>query len=294
MGAQADRPRRVGIYAAAFSFIALTRHLTLQTHALDLGYYVQVVWSIALLLVDVHWIMPYFRGAPYRHLYRYTHLGSSVGGILVSPLVRPGVVIRTVLTAAKARYLLALLAPLGFLRLFAPRALAAALPGLAMNLLSRDPRLYHHRSQYVSFVLPFLILAAVEGYRALGAAAPGRRRIGRLSPAVALAVAAFASVAPTSRTVNELAVSRWWPDERVRAVHRLMARVPPMASITTNERLVPHLATRPTVFVSKEDGLLRAEWLLEQETVVGSAPGFEVIARDGGYALARTVSAKRG
>ena len=39
------RPRRVlavgiAVYAAIFSFVTLTRHLTLLTHALDLGYYV--------------------------------------------------------------------------------------------------------------------------------------------------------------------------------------------------------------------------------------------------------------
>src|SRR5207248_4998225 len=46
------RPRRVlviGIlaYAAIFSFITVTRHLTLLTHALDLGYYVQLTWNLA-------------------------------------------------------------------------------------------------------------------------------------------------------------------------------------------------------------------------------------------------------
>ena len=46
------RPRRVlavGIlaYAAVFSFITVTRHLTLLTHALDLGYYVQLTWNLA-------------------------------------------------------------------------------------------------------------------------------------------------------------------------------------------------------------------------------------------------------
>jgi uncharacterized membrane protein len=45
-------PRRVlavGIltYAATFSFITVTRHLTLLTHALDLGYYVQLTWNLA-------------------------------------------------------------------------------------------------------------------------------------------------------------------------------------------------------------------------------------------------------
>jgi hypothetical protein len=48
----AVRPRRVvtvgvGIYALVFSFVTVTRHLTFATHALDLGYYVQLVWHLA-------------------------------------------------------------------------------------------------------------------------------------------------------------------------------------------------------------------------------------------------------
>src|SRR4029450_1844664 len=36
-----------GAYAAIFAFITITRHLNLMTHALDLGQYVQIVWSMA-------------------------------------------------------------------------------------------------------------------------------------------------------------------------------------------------------------------------------------------------------
>ena len=34
-------------YAVVFSFVTVTRHLTFATHALDLGYYVQLVWNLA-------------------------------------------------------------------------------------------------------------------------------------------------------------------------------------------------------------------------------------------------------
>jgi uncharacterized membrane protein len=46
------RPRRVVmvgvvVYAVLDCFITLTEHLTLGTHALDLGYYVQLTWNLA-------------------------------------------------------------------------------------------------------------------------------------------------------------------------------------------------------------------------------------------------------
>ena len=48
----AFRARRVVVvgvvaYAAVFSFVTVTRHRGLLTHALDLGYYVQLVWNLA-------------------------------------------------------------------------------------------------------------------------------------------------------------------------------------------------------------------------------------------------------
>jgi len=46
------RPRRVvavgvAAYALLFSFVTVTRHFTFATHALDLGYYVQLTWNLA-------------------------------------------------------------------------------------------------------------------------------------------------------------------------------------------------------------------------------------------------------
>src|SRR6185369_8994686 len=37
----------IAAYAVLFSFVTVTRHLTFATHALDLGYYVQLTWNLA-------------------------------------------------------------------------------------------------------------------------------------------------------------------------------------------------------------------------------------------------------
>src|SRR5207244_8622728 len=111
--------------------------------------------------------MPYSRGSPYPHLGPYPPLAASLPEILVTLVARPWRWAPVMLTLPKLAYLAAMLAPLGFLPLLAPRALAAALPGLAMNLLSLDPVLFNYRSQYQSFVLPFLVLASVDGYARL-------------------------------------------------------------------------------------------------------------------------------
>jgi uncharacterized membrane protein len=243
--------------------------------------------SVAVLFVELSWVMPAFRGEPYPHLHRYRHLGGSLGEVLLG-LLRPWRWLPVVVTLPKLVYLGAMLAPLGFLPLAAPPALAAAAPGLAMNLLSVDPVLFHYRAQYQAFVLPFLLLAAIEGYRALGEAAAQRRPGRRPAPGTLVTLAVVASVVLTARTVNDLGVARWRLGHEQRAAHALLGRVPPKAPVSANERLVPHLAARAEVFVFPA-GLGRSEWVLERAAVLRreAAPGYREAARAGPWVLLR-------
>ena len=244
------------------------------------------VACVALLWLDMNVLMPHFRGEPYPHLVkRYAYLGNTLPEVLVSVVVRPWRWAPVVFTADKALYLLALLAPLGFLPLAAPRAAAAALPGLAMNLLASDPVLFHHRTQYQAFVLPFLLLAAADGYAVLREASWRPRRVAARAVVVA---AAIVSLVLASRTVNELGVSKWALGPQQRAVHALMKRVPPLAPVSVNERLVPHLAARPECYVFPT-GVERAQWVLDLESNVARAKttGFEIVAREQGWVLLR-------
>src|SRR5207249_5463548 len=122
---------------AAVAVVGFGRWLALPRRRWALGVAVAAA-SVLVLLVDLAWVMPYFRGGPYPHLHRYRHLGGSVPEILVTLVARPWTWALDVLTLPKLVYLAAMLAPLGFLPLMAPRALAAALPGLAMNLRSEE------------------------------------------------------------------------------------------------------------------------------------------------------------
>src|SRR5207245_292963 len=173
-------------------------------------------------------------------------------------------------------------------RRWAVGAAAAALPGLAVNLLSTDAFLFHHRTPYQAFVLPFLMLAAVEGFATLREAAWWPRRIPRVAPLVAAGVVA---VVLASRTVNELGVSKWALGPEQRAAHALMTRVPPLIPVSVNERLVPHLATRAECYIFPA-GVDRAQWVLDRESSITreKVGGFEVVARERGWTLLRRQS----
>ena len=243
-----------------------------------------VIAALVVLFVDLRVLMPPLRGAPYSHLQRWAYLGSSAGEILTNVVVRPWRWLAVGLAPAKLFYLVKLLAPLGFLPLLAPRALLAVTPTLAMNLLSLDPILVNHRAQYQSFVLPFLVLAAVEGYAALCAFAATRRpRV----PAGVLALACVVSVAMTARTFNDFMVDRWRLGPEQRAAYALMARVPPGASVTANDRIVAHLATRREVYLSPTN-VGRSEYVLERVSELPAPPdGYRLVAREGAWMLYR-------
>ena len=241
-----------------------------------LGAAVAVV-SALLLAFDLKYVMPLFRGEPYPHLHRYAYLGSSLGEILLNIVVRPWRWVGVALTGGKLVYLLAMLVPLGFLPLLAPRVLPAAVPGLALNLLSVDPVLVNFRSQYQAFVLPFLMLAAVDGY--------ARIRRWRRAPAV-FALGFFASVLLTARTANDLMVTRWRLAAEQRAAYSLMGRIPGDAVVSANERLAPHLATRRQIFIYPT-GIGISEYVVDVEPVLRARPasGYREIARAGGWIL---------
>ena len=217
-------------------WLAIARRRWLGGGAMALG-------AFALILVDTRWIIPYFRGEPYSHLARYAHLGQSVPAIVASVLLHPLRALGSVLTTQRLVYLTALFAPLAFLPLLAPELILAALPALLENLLGQDPVLFDYRTQYQSFVLPFLFAAAIVGYDRLA-----RRRPGPW-PRKPLAIAMLVSLAMAASTFNSLSVERFWPKPAQRLSWEVMAQVPPGAALSAQDPYVAHLSLRPLVFV---------------------------------------------
>jgi uncharacterized membrane protein len=200
--------------------------------------------AFALLVADTRWLMPHFRGAPYPHLGRYAHLGRSVPEIAWAMLLHPFRAMGALWSWPRRLFYLGnLFGPLAFLPLLAPAALLALLPPLLENLLGQDPVLFSHRTQYQSFVLPFLMNGAIAGYERLARKHPGRW------PGRVLTAAMIASLAFTSPTVNDLALERSWPTAEHRQAWEIMAQVPAGASLSAQDQYVAHLSLRPLVFV---------------------------------------------
>lgn len=124
-----------------------------------------VCWGLFAFLV----VMPHFYpGAQHNNFwYRYEELGSSPGAAIVNILLHPWLLFTTFITLDRFYYLAGLFRSAGFLSLLAPESLLPILPSLAINLLSTDPLLYSGVYQYNSAIIPFLMLAAIEGAQRL-------------------------------------------------------------------------------------------------------------------------------
>lgn len=253
---------------AAIAVVGLGLWLVVVLRRFVLGAALIVV-AIGWLFAAVEWVMPMFRddhAYPYITAH-YRHLGDSLAAVLLTPIQKPLTVFVLLLTVERLRYVLALLAPLVFLPLLAVPALLGALPGLAQNLLSDYPVLFHHRSQYQSFVLPFLVIAAILGLERLSHRIVGATRLGWLTPARALACAALASAALSARTMNDFALTSWRLAESHRAAYRLLDAIPAGATVSAGERLFPHLYDRATVFVFP-GGVPGAEYVLVDRSLL--------------------------
>ena len=206
-----------------------------------------ILVSLAWLFATVHWLMPFFRDDrtyPYLAVH-YRHLGDSLGEILLSPILRPRAVLGILPTLSRVQYLVAVLAPLGFLPLLAPLSAIGALPALAQNLLANYPVLLNYRAQYQSFVLPFLFVGAVGGLEGVQRARSSRW----LNAGTILVAAMLMSLVLSAATINDLAVGSWWPDARHRAAYRVLAQIPPGSTVSAGERFFPHLYDRAQVSV---------------------------------------------
>ena len=92
--------------------------------------------------------------------------GRAVGSgrdMLLALASHPLAVLRLFASWERLGYVLRLLWPVGFVALLAPRALAGALPILAINFLSSFPRVRTIESHYTTAMVPFIMAAALIG-----------------------------------------------------------------------------------------------------------------------------------
>ena len=114
-------------------------------------------------------MIPHFNRAGTSNFFtRYSEVGSTPGGIVHTAVTNPAKIVTTAFTGRGLGYLARLLLPLGGLALLAPLALVAAVPELAVNLLSAAATQTSIRFHYTAGLIPILIAATVFGAKPVG------------------------------------------------------------------------------------------------------------------------------
>jgi uncharacterized membrane protein len=216
--------------------------------------------TLSLLLILG--VMPAVSGGESDFYRRYGEVGGSPGGIVETILTDPVHVLEVAFDGRGLGYLARLLAPVLFVAV-APLTLVAALPELAINLLSSTATQTSIHFHYTAAITPALVAGSV-----FGAARIARRRPETATPlavtAVVLALAAGWWLGPLPYPGGEdLAADAWRVDSHDRVADRALERVPADAVVSASNVLGAHLSERKRIlsFPYRQD----ADWIVVDE-----------------------------
>ena len=215
-------------------------------------------------------VIPHYNAGAESDFYgRYSEVGGSLGGIVKTAVTHPLRILDAAFSSRDLHYLLQLVAPLAGLCLLAPLVLVAALPELALNLLSSTTTQTSIHFHYTAGLIPPLLIATVFG----------AKRIGRWAVPVAMVVVLAALVGnyrlgpiPGWRHVpggQQFQATAQHVSAHDRIADRALKLVPAKAVVSATNTLGGHLSARRRVlsFPFVED----ATWIAADETQPGYA-----------------------
>jgi uncharacterized membrane protein len=221
-------------------------------------------WSVIAIAV----VIPHFHTAGESDFYgRYSEVGGSAAGIVKTTFTHPSRIAHAAFTGRDLRYVLQLVLPLAGLSLLAPLVLLAALPELALNLLSATPTQTSIHFHYTAGLIPPLVIAAVLG----------AKRLTRWGLAAALAVVIAALVGayrlgpiPGWRHLpggSHFQATAAHVTEHDRIAARALQLIPKSAVVSATNTLGAHLSARRRIlsFPYIQD----ATWIAADETQPG-------------------------
>ena len=228
--------------------------------------------AVALIAIEV--VVPHFNRAGSSSFFaRYSEVGGSPGGIVHTAVTKPWKLVTTAVTGRGLGYLARLLLPLGLLALLAPLLLIAAIPELAINLLSAATTQTSIQFHYTAGLIPVLIAATIFGAARLARSRPHR--------AAQLATGALVLALVSNYALGAIPLWRYFPGGQQAEAHaaditrhdRIAARalrlIPQSAVVSATNTLGGHLSARRRVlsFPIIQD----AAWIAADETSPGYA-----------------------
>jgi uncharacterized membrane protein len=227
------------------------------------------VAGVAVALVAIELVIPHFNRAGTSSFFtRYSQVGSTPGGIVHTALTDPWQIVTTAFTGRGLGYLARLVLPLGGLVVLAPLMLIAALPELAVNLLSAATTQTSIRFHYTAGLIPVLLAAAIFGAK-------------RVDPRVPVASIVLVLCVVSNYLLGPVPVWRFFPGgeqqqalaakvtQHDRIATQALRLIPGNAVVSASNSLGAHLSARRRIlsFPYLQD----AQWVAADETAPGYA-----------------------
>ena len=221
-----------------------------------------LVSTLAIAVVIPH----YNAGADSAFYGRYDAIGGSAGGIAKTAVTHPWRILEQAFQGRDVHYLFHLLLPLGFLFLLSPVVLIAALPELALNVLSATSTQTSIHFHYTAGTIAPLVAATV-----LGAALLARRfpagRVAALAVLVALLASWKIGGIPLWGAVpggEDYQRNDWRVTAHDHIAAQAVSLVPKEAVVSSTNVLGAHLSDRRRVLSLPK--LADATWVVADET----------------------------
>jgi uncharacterized membrane protein len=215
-------------------------------------------------------VIPHYNAGAESDFYgRYSEVGGSAGGILETAFTDPLRILEAAFSSRDLHYLLELVAPLAALCLLAPLVLIAALPELAINLLSATTTQTSIHFHYTAGLIPPLVIGAVFGAKRLPRAAVP---IAAIVVLAALAGNYRLGPIPGWRHVpggEQFQATAARVTDHDRVAERALALIPGNAVVSATNTLGGHLSARRRVL--SFPFLEEATWIAADETQPGYA-----------------------
>jgi uncharacterized membrane protein len=175
----------------------------------------------------------------------YESIGGTPTGIARTLVTDPGAILSEATSQYDLAYLFWLGAPLAGVFLFAPGLAAAAIPQLAVNMLSSRGTFVDPRAHYIGAVIPFLLAASILGLGRI----PAERRV--RAAAVVLGFSAAMSFVfgpwpgwPSAQPTGPSRYAQVYPAQRTEALHAAVELVPDGVPVSATNAVGSHLSAR--------------------------------------------------
>lgn len=213
-----------------------------------------VFWTaVSLLVIEKHYRAP---GTKSYLASRYGYLGHGVHGVVHSVLHNPDIFFQVAFSPWKMGYVERLLAPVGFLPIFAPLPALISLPTVAINLLSADFHMTTGLGQDSAEIITFMMIAGIYAvsYIIHASAAWFRAQNVQLVLGGWLLVAALVNQHLNGYTPFGASFSLSRITDHQLVEQRFVAMVPPGVPVSTQDLLDPALSSRHYLYLFSDMG----------------------------------------